>query len=105
VSMLDVAVVGTVVLVGKEARSVIVAAFIFVASSCKDSWEASAGLEGDIIGDSIGELGEEGEPMEDELTLSELGEGQSVSCFDTPRFTLALLFWNQICTRLDDIPN
>jgi len=92
-----VTVVAGVAVVGKtmeEARSVIVAAFIFVASSCKGDGRvvASAGLEGDRIGDSSGEQGEEGEAMEDELTLRELGEEQSVSCFETLRFTLALLF-------------
>jgi len=57
------------------------------------------------MGESEGEEGEDGEAMEDELELSELGEEHSVSFFETLRFTLALLFWNQICTRLDDMPN
>lgn len=90
------------------ARSIIVAASILGASSCRgcEGMLATAGLEGDRIGDSSeGEQGEDGDAMEDELALSELGEEQSVSCLETLRFTLALLFWNQICTRLEDIPN
>lgn len=88
-----------VVVVGKTmeaASSVIVEALMPKASSCKGGgWMVvtTAGLEGDRMGDSSeGELGEDGEAMEDELVLSEFGEAQSVSCFDTLRFTLALLF-------------
>jgi len=113
-SVLDMVTEGVGVVVGEAvekdmevARSIIVAALISGASSCRGcgGMSASEGLEGDRIGDSDGEQGEDGLAMEDELALSELGEEQSVSCFDTLRFTLALLFWNQICTRLEDIPN
>lgn len=86
-----------VAVVGKTmeaASSVIVAALMPKASSCKGGgWMVTtAGLEGDRIGDSSEEPGEDGEAMEEELVLSEFGEAQSASCFDTLRLTLALLF-------------
>jgi len=87
-----------VAVVGKTmeaASSVIVAALMPKAPSCKGGgWMVvtTAGLEGDRIGDSSEEPGEDGEAMEEELVLSEFGDAQSVSCFDTLRLTLALLF-------------
>lgn len=43
---------------------------------------------------------------EDEDNDADSREGdEGPSDFDCPRFTFALLFWNHICTRLDDMPS
>lgn len=54
----------------------------------------TAGAEKEKMGDASEEglEGGDGDPIEDELLLSESGEAQSPSCFELLRFTLALLF-------------